>query len=313
MDLLGAMRVFVRVVDTGSFSAVAHDSHISQPTVTRMIAALENHLGTRLLHRSTRALTLTDDGRMFEVLARRTLDAAAEAESVVSSARGRPAGLLRLSVPPEFGRRYVSPLVTEYLDRYPDTQIELVSSVQHLDLVVDGLDLAVRIGNMIDSLLIARCVGSSRRIAVASADYLTRRGVPGHPLDLKHHECVVHTPHAPRKQWHFGRAEAPIIVDVNGRFASNNGDAVRSRVREGAGITVLPDWSVDDDIRSGQMREVLVDFRPPPVPINAVYSSRRHLSAKVRAMIDLLAAGGLPDTETPDEEEGAPKVQPDRS
>lgn len=290
MDLLSGMRLFARVVETGGFTTVARESRTSQPTISRTIAALEAHLGVRLLNRSSRAVTLTDDGRQFYQRARAALEAVDEAEGSVGRRRSEPSGLLRLGTPVAFGRLHVVPLIPKFLERHPSVGVELVMSDGFVDLVGEGLDLAVRVGNLADPSLVARPIGMTRRVTVAASSYLDRCGIPSTPADLAHHDCVIYTRLATGRRWHFEGAEGPVQVDVHGRFSADNSEAVCEAVIGGAGIAVLPVWLFKDEIDRGLVQLILEQFEPTPLPIHAVYPSRRLLSAKVRSMVDFLAA-----------------------
>ncbi len=296
MDVLAGMRLFARVVETGGFTVVARETGTSQPTISRTIAALEAHLGVRLLNRSSRAVTLTDDGRQFYERARDALDAVAEAEGSVGRRRGRPGGLLRLGTPVAFGRLHVAPRIPAFLDRNPEVEIELVMNDAFVDLVGEGLDLAIRVGDLADPSLIARRIGTTRRVTVASSSYLDRRGIPATPSELARHDCVIYTRLATGNHWHFESSGGPVQVDVHGRFRADNSEAVREAVIGGAGIAVMPVWLFTDEIERRLVRIILERFEPTQLPIHAVYPSRRLLAAKVRAMIDFLADefGGVP-------------------
>jgi DNA-binding transcriptional LysR family regulator len=290
MDLLSGMRLFARVVETGGFTIVARETGTSQPTISRTIAALEAHLGARLLNRSSRAVTLTDDGRQFYGLASRALEAVAEAEGGVGQRRGTPSGRLRLGTPVAFGRLHVAPRVPAFLERFADVEVELVMSDAFVDLVGEGLDLAIRVGDLVDPSLVARRIGTTRRVTVAASSYLARRGVPAIPQDLTAHDCVIYTRLATAPRWHFDGPDGAIQVEVRGRFRADNSEAVRDAVIGGAGIAVVPVWLFTDEIARGRVQIILERFEPTRLPIHAVYPSRRLLAAKVRAMIDFLAA-----------------------
>ena len=290
MDVLAGMKLFARVVETGGFSAVAREQGGTQPTVSRTIAALEAHLGVRLLNRSSRAVTLTDDGRQFYGLATRALEAVAEAETGVGRRRGLPSGLLRLGTPVAFGRLHVAPRMPAFLDRYPQVDVELAMSDGFVDLVEAGLDLAIRVGDLSDPSLIARRIGTTRRVTVASSAYLARRGRPMVPADLARHDCILYTRLATGNRWHFAGRDGPIAVDVSGRFRADNSEAVRTAVLGGVGIAVVPVWLFPEEIVGSQVNILLEEYEPRQLPIHAVYPSRRQLAAKVRAMIDFLAA-----------------------
>ncbi len=291
MDFLAGMKLFVRVAETGGFSAVARQAATTQPTVSRTVAALETHLGVRLLNRSSRAVTLTEDGRAFYARATAALEAIAEAEASVGRRHGQPSGLLRLGTPVAFGRLHVAPRLPAFLAQYQDVEIDLSMTDAFVDLVGGGLDMVVRVGTLEDPSLIARRIGTTRRVTVASAEYLARRGVPMVPADLSGHDCIVYTRLATGNRWHFGGTGGSVSVDVRGRFRADNSEAVREAVIAGAGIAVIPVWMFTDEIVTGRVRIVLDSFEPSALPIHAVYPSRRQVPAKVRAMIDYLAAG----------------------
>lgn len=290
MDVLAGMRLFIRVAETGGFSVVAREANTTQPTVSRTVAALEQHLGARLLNRSSRAVTLTDEGRQFYELAGRALEAVTDAEGSVGRRQSSPAGLLRLGTPVAFGRLHIAPRIGRFLERYPEVEVELSMDDAFVDLIGHGLDLAVRVGDLRDPALIARRIGTTRRVAAASAQYLERHGAPQAPADLARHDCVVYTRLATGNRWHFAGPNGAITVDVRGRFRADNSEAVREAVINGAGIAIIPVWMFGDEVRSGRVRIILEAFEPKPLPIHAVYSSRRQLSAKVRAMIEFLAS-----------------------
>ena len=290
MDLLTGMRLFARIVETGSFSVVARELGSSQPTISRTIAALEAHLGVRLLNRSSRALTLTDDGRQFYDQACRALEAVTEAEGSVGRRRGQPVGLLRLGSPVAFGRLHVAPYMPRFLDAHPDVNVDMMMTDAFVDLVSEGLDMAIRVGDLVDPSLIARRIGTTRRVTVAASAYLARRGVPATPEDLGQHDCILYTRLATGRSWPFDGPNGPIRVDVSGRFRADNSEAVREAVLGGAGIAVVPVWLFTDEIERGRVRIVLEAFEPTRLPIHAVYPSRRLVAAKVRAMIDFLSA-----------------------
>lgn len=288
MDTLTLMRTFVRVVEAGSFTAVARELHTSQPTISRQVVALEDHLGARLLTRTTRALTLTDDGRIYYDHALRVLDAADEAEHAVGRGRAKPSGMLRLSVPVVFGRLHVVPRLPRFLSRNPDVAIDLVMNDDFADLVEHGIDLALRVGEVSDPGLVTRRLGLVRRITVASPNYIAERGTPMTPHDLRGHDCIVYTRLATRNRWHFEARDGPLAVDVTGHYRADTSEAVREGVLAGLGIAVIPAFAFAGDIAPGRVVELLRDFQPRPLPMQAIYPSRRLVPLKVRAMIDFL-------------------------
>lgn len=285
MDRIVLMNSFIRVVETGSFSAVARELRTGQPNVSRHIAALESHLGARLLHRSTRKLTLTPEGERYYSAARHILDAMAEAES---NARGEdaPRGLLRVACPTLLGRSHVLPHVKAILEKFPALELDLQIGDRYIDLVEEGIDLAIRIGTLKDSALKARRIGSAARICVASNEYLAEHPEPKHPGDLKDHNCIVYTLAAAGNLWSFRDAE----VSVRGTFRVNTPDGIRSAVLDGIGIAYSPAWLFQDAVRDGRIKSLLAGQLGAPVPINIVYAANRLLPSRARVFMDLIAA-----------------------
>jgi DNA-binding transcriptional LysR family regulator len=290
-DILALFRTFARTVEAGSFTAVAREMNSSQPTVSRQIAQLEDHLGCLLFQRTTRALTLTDDGRLFYDHALRTLEAAAEAEGAVGRRRGKPSGLLRLACAGVFGRLHVIPRLPRFRARYPDIEIALIMNDGFSDLVEEGIDLAIRVGEGRDSGLIARRLGTSRRVVAAAPSYIAARGQPAHPRDLAGHDCIVYDRLLTGASWGFAVPEGPLSVPVAGPVHVNNTEAVRACVLEGLGIGYVPSWHfVDGEIEDGRLVALLQDFALPSQPISGVYPSRRYLPGKVRVALEFFAA-----------------------
>ena len=284
MDRFLSMQSFVRAVETGSFSAVARELGTGQPNVSRHIAALEQRLGTRLLHRSTRRLTLTPEGERYYAEARRVLDAVDEAEA---NARGEdvPRGLLRVACPTSLGRPYILPLIKVLLARYPELEIDLQISDRFVDLVEEGVDLAVRIGNLQDSALKARRVGSAERVCVASPAYLKKYGTPKTPQDLQYHNCVLYTLASNVRGWTFRGGE----VEVNGRFRVNTPDGIEQVVLDGVGIAYAPVWLFEEAVRQKRVKILLLEHCGPGAPIQILYSARRLLPRRAIAFMDFVA------------------------
>ena len=290
-DLIAQFRAFVRTAEAGSFTAVAAELGSSQPTVSRQISQLEEHLGCLLFQRTTRALSLTDDGRVFYEHARRTLAAADEAVGAVGRQRARPSGLLRLACAEVFGRLHVIPRLARLRALYPDLAFQLMLGDGLTDLVEEGVDLAIRVGPVSDPSLIARRIGASRRMVVAHLDYLARRGEPKHPRELEDHECVVYERQSTGANWTFSTPEGPLVMPISGPFRVNTTEAVRAGVLSALGLGYVPTWHFGDgEVEGGRLRVVLAEFAPPPDAISAVYPSRRFLAPKVRAAIDFFAA-----------------------
>ncbi len=288
MDLLTAFRTFVRIAETGSFSAVAREVGATQPAISRQVAQLEQHLGVRLFQRSTRSLTLTEDGRDLLTHAQVVLDTVAETEASIGQRRASPSGLVKLGCPAVFGRVYIAPRIGLLLARYPDLVVELVIEDDVVDMVQQGLDVSVRTGEITDPSLVARRIGLTTAHIIASTEYLERMGEPKHPSELAAHECVLFTRMASPEEWVFHGPEGAVSVPVKGRFRSNGIEAVLAAVVGGVGISRVPLWMVRDEIDSGRVRRILADWQPKPRPIFAVYPSRRFLAPRTRAMIDFL-------------------------
>jgi DNA-binding transcriptional LysR family regulator len=285
MDRFLLMHSFARAVETGSFSAVARELGTGQPNVSRHIAALEQHLGTRLLHRSTRRLSLTPEGERYYAEARRVLDAVAEAES---NARGEdsPRGLLRVACPTVLGRTHVLPLVTPLLRRFSELDLDLQIGDRFIDLVEEGVDLAIRIGSLKDSALKARRIGTAERVCVASADYLAHHPAPRTPDELRDHNCIVYTLSASGNNWSFRDSE----VAVGGRFRVNSPDGARSAVLDGIGIAYTPVWLFEDALLDGRVRALLPGQSGSPGPIHIVYPAKRLLPRRAAVFMDFVAA-----------------------
>ncbi len=288
MDLIVAFRVFIRVAEARSFSAVAREMGTTQPAVSRQVAALEEHLGARLIQRTTRSLALTEDGRDLLGHARRVLDTVEEAEAAVGRRHTLPGGLVRLATSASFGRLYVSPRIPRLLERYPELAIDLHMSDIATDLVAEGIDVAIRVTNVQDSTLVVRKIGSSRRIAIASEACIAAYGEPQHPSDLSRLPCIIFTASRSPSEWEFEGPDGPVTVSVAGRFRTDNGEGVREAVLAGLGFAVLPTWFFGSDVTDGRLRPVLTSWQPPATAITAVYPSRRNLAPRTRAVIDFL-------------------------
>ena len=289
-DLIPLFRSFIRVVEAGSFTAVALEQSTSQPTISRQIAALEEHLGCLLLQRTTRALTLTDDGRAFYAQAQLALDALAEAETSVGRRKGKPTGTLRLACAAVLGRLHILPRLPRFLERYPDVSVDLVMGDDFTDLVEQRIDLSIRVGALTDPGLVARRIGTTRRVLVATPSYLERHGEPRTPAELRQHACIIYTRLVTGANWPFTGRDGPISVPVQGRIQVNSTEGVRAAILSGLGIGMVPVWHfVDREIELGRLRILLPEYEPAPHPIHAVYPTRRFVAPKLRAMLDYLA------------------------
>jgi len=288
MDRIDAMQAFVAVADLQGFAPAARKLGLSPSGVTRLIAALEQRLGARLLQRTTRSVTLTDIGTRYLERARRILADVEEAEGSAQDERTRPSGRLVVSAPVGFGRLHVSPVMSAYLKRYPEVSAELRLADRIVNLVEDGIDLAVRIGHLADSSLVARHVGEMRRIVVASSGYLKQRGEPDTPEAIALHETIQFGAMTASPDWRFVEDGREIRVACAPRFTTNSADAAIQYAEQGGGLTRVLAYQAADAIKGGRLRVVLAQFEQPPLPIHIVYPTSRLLSAKVRTFIDLV-------------------------
>ncbi|MGM4923930.1 LysR family transcriptional regulator [Tardiphaga sp. 804_B3_N1_9] len=289
MDRIEAMTVFVAVADLQGFAPAARKLGLSASAVTRMVAALEERLGARLLQRTTRSVMLTDVGARYLQRARQILADIEEAEGSAQAERARPTGRLVVSAPVGFGRLHVTPLISAYLQRYPDVSGELRLTDRMVSLVEDGIDVAVRIGHLPDSSLVARHVGSMPRIVVASPDYLVRRGQPETPDDIAKHDTIQFGVIASAPEWRFVQDGDDIRITHMPRFTTDVADAAIWHAEHGGGLTRVLAYQAADALVAGRLKRVLTQFEPPAVPIHIVYPTSRLLSAKVRVFIDLAA------------------------
>jgi DNA-binding transcriptional LysR family regulator len=288
MDRIDAMQAFVAVADLRGFAPAARKLGLSPSGVTRLIAALEDRLGARLLQRTTRSVTLTDAGSRYLERARRILSDVEEAEAAAEGERTRPSGRLVVSAPVGFGRLHVSPVMSAYLKRYPEVVSELRLSDRLINLVEDGVDLAVRIAHLPDSTLVARQVGEMRRIVVASPAYLGERGEPKRPQAIASHQTIQFGATTASPEWHFVENGSEVHIPCTPRFSTNSADAAIQYAEQGGGLTRVLAYQAAEAIKAGRLKIVLTKFEVPPLPIHLVYPTSRLLSAKVRTFIDLV-------------------------
>jgi DNA-binding transcriptional LysR family regulator len=287
MDRIDAMQAFVAVADLEGFAPAARKLGLSPSGVTRLISALEERLGARLLQRTTRSVVLTEAGARYLERARRILADVEEAEGAAESERLLPRGRLVVSAPVGFGRLHVSPVVSEYLKRYPEVSADLRMSDLIINLVDEGVDLAVRIGHLPDSSLVARHVGQMRRIVVASPGYLQEHGEPQLPEAIMSHQTIQFSAMSAHG-WRFLKDGQEVLITPTPRLITNSADALVQYAAQGGGLTRLLAYQAADEIKSGRLRIVLQKFEQPPLPIHVVYPTSRLLSAKVRTFIDLV-------------------------
>lgn len=289
MDRIDAMAAFVAVVDLHGFAPAARRLGLAPSSVTRAVAALEERLGARLLQRTTRSVAVTDAGARFLERARRILGDVAEAEGLAAAERTVPSGRFVVGAPQLFGRLHVAPLMCRYLMTYPKVVGELTLSDRVTHLVDDGIDAAVRIGALDDASYVARLVGSTRRVVVASPQYLARRKLPRGPGELSGHDLIQFTGLAATPEWRFVESGRERRIRIQPRYVTNSADAALGHAELGGGLTMALSYQVADAVRAKRLRVVLAAFEPPPLPIQIVYPTGRLLSAKVRAFIDLVA------------------------
>ncbi|MDG0856251.1 LysR family transcriptional regulator [Roseateles puraquae] len=301
MDRLAAMQAFVRVVESGSFSAVARETQATQSAVSKQIAALERTLGARLLNRTTRSLALTEEGERYFEQARRLVAEIAEAENSLRKGEQQLTGLLRVAASVGFGRLKLLPQVKSFLALHPHVKIDLRLNDGFIDLVEQGVDVAVRIGELADSTLVARRIGTTKRALIASRKYLRSlpRGLkaPRAPEDLQRHNCIVYTELATQNAWTFtAGVGAPVAVGTQvtiraqGNLQTNSSEVVRAAVLSGMGIGFAPTWLFEDEMSQGDLQVLLPDWPAPSMPVHLVSPSQRRHSAKVRAFAEHLAA-----------------------
>jgi DNA-binding transcriptional LysR family regulator len=289
VDRLSAIQVFAQVVETGSFAKAAERLGLSTSAASRHVAELETHLQTRLLNRTTRRVSLTESGRAFYERAVQLLADLAEAEQEASSAAVVPRGTIRLTTSVNFGVRHVAPAIAEFLAAHREVRFDVSLSDRVVDLVEEGFDLAIRVGPPGPENLVARKLGETRLVPCASPDYLAKRGAPQAPEDLARHDCFTYEYVSPRNVWRFrDRSGAERSVRVSGPLHSNNGDLLAEVAARGRGIVFEPAFIVGPEVRAGRLVPLLQDYEPLPVPIYAVYPSRKHLSAKVRRFVEFL-------------------------
>jgi DNA-binding transcriptional LysR family regulator len=290
MDRLGSMSLFLRVLERGSLSAAGRDLALSPAAVSNHIRALEDWLGVRLLNRTTRQLSLTEAGETFRARCETILAKVAEAEATVASLQAVPRGILRVNAPIAFGVRHLGPVVAAYLDRYADMKLDLVLNDRLVDIVEEGFDVAVRVGDLADSQLVARRLAPCRFVVCAAPRYLELRGEPLRPADLQDHHCLEYSLRAPPGRWAFTAADGKdISIAIAGRLRATNGDLLRSAAKAGLGVILAPTFIVCDDLKDGALRELLTDYTVKPTGIFAVYPTGRYPSPKLRSFIDFLA------------------------
>ncbi|HEX7249907.1 MAG TPA: LysR family transcriptional regulator [Burkholderiales bacterium] len=292
MDRLAAMQVFAQVVESGSFSKASDRLGLSPTAVSRQVADLEAHLDTRLLNRTTRKVSLTESGRAFYERCVQLLADLEEAEQEAGRSAVVPRGTIKLTTSVTFGVRHLAPALAAFMALHRQVRFDVSLSDRMVDLVEEGFDLGVRIGGPGSENLVARKLGETRLVPCAAPAYLAANGAPRTPEDLERHNCFTYEYVLPRHTWRFrDPSGAERAVRVSGTLHSNNGDILAEAAARGAGIAFEPAFIVGPDVRAGRLVPLLQDYVPAPVPVYAVYPSRKHLSAKVRLFVDFLVKG----------------------
>jgi DNA-binding transcriptional LysR family regulator len=287
LDRLHLITVFVAVVDANGFAGAARKLNISPPAVTRAINELETHLGVRLLTRSTRVVRVTEPGARYFEDCRRILAELRDADESVSGIHSAPRGQLTLTAPVLFGARFVTPIVTEYLQRYPDVNASCWFLDRVVNMLDEGVEIAVRIGELPDSSMQAIRVGTVRRLICGAPSYLAERGIPSQPDDLHQHNIISARAVTPTPEWRLVQNGEPHVVKLQARLTTTTNDAAVAAAVSGFGLTRLLSYQVSDELRDGQLKTVLSDFEPAALPVHLVHREGRHASQKARAFLDL--------------------------
>ncbi len=289
MDKFQEMRVFAGVIDAGSFVAAANALGMSKAAVSRYVSELEQRLGARLLHRTTRRLSLTDEGEVFLARSRDILASIEESEAEISTRASSASGLLKVSVPVSFALKHLAPLWSDFLAAHPRLTLDVHLADRVVDLVDEGFDLALRIARLPDSSLVSRKIASTRLVLCAAPAYLRRRGTPAHPSDLATHDVIGYSLLSMKDHWQFDGPEGPVTVKVTPRLWTNNGDTSVAAAVRGAGIDLQPTFLISDELADGRLVEVLPDYRSIELGIYAIYPSRKFVLPKVRALVEFLS------------------------
>jgi len=289
MSKIQEMSSFVAVVDAGSFIGAAEATGMSKAAVSRHVGELEKRLGVRLLQRTTRRLSLTEEGRMFFERAKELLESIDDAESELTRRTGEAQGVIRVNAPLTFGALHLAPLWGPFADANPKVSLDVTLSDRVVDVVEEGYDLAIRITRIPDSTLVTRKLATTRMVLCASPAYLKRHGTPLHPRELGKHAVISYTYWATRDEWRFTGPKGPVVVHIQSRIHTNNGDTCRRAALAHHGVILQPDFIIGEDLRRGDLVELMPTYRSIEIGIYAVYPSRKHLPLKTRRLIDFLA------------------------
>lgn len=289
MDRMAAMETFVAVVDAGSFSAAARRLALGQPAVSKSVAQLEEHLGARLLLRSTRGLTPTDAGLRFCEHARLSIEEADQAEQAVRESSTGLSGRLRIGAAVTFTRLHVLPALKTFADRHPDLHLDIILDDRSIDLLEEGVDVALRMGALNDSSMTARRIASSRRLVVATPQYLAEAGTPATPAELSRHQAIIYSQRGGGETWAFRRDGTEVAVAVSGRVRMSAAEGMRTAVLGHMGLAVASEWMFQPELANGSVRAVLTDWVLPDVDLWAVFPAGRMVTSKARAFVDFVA------------------------
>jgi len=289
MDRIDVMRLFIRVAESGNFSKVARATGVTQPTVSKVVAGLEAKLGAQLLRRTSRGLSLTGAGQDFYESAIDIVERVDALESSVGQGDAAPSGVVRVALSPAFGRMEIVPHLPAFFERYPGVSIDFHVSQRYVNLVEEGMDLAIRVGPLSDSSMMARRIGSMSYLTVAAPSYLARAGTPAVVDDLQQHHCVAFMAHDAPRPWEFRDATGDVKFVPQGPLRSNDAEYVRAAVLAGLGIAHNAAWLYARDVAAGRLAPLLADCAPEPFPIHAVWPGGRRLAGKTRALVDYLA------------------------
>lgn len=278
----------MRVVQTGSFTAVGGEQNTSQATISKRVAALENHLAVKLLSRSSRGISLTHVGAEYYDKCVAVISELDEAEANARSQIATPRGLLRVTAPIAIGRLLLAPILAEFLAEFPDIKIDLTLSDKFSDLISEGIDVAIRARKLEDSSLVARPLFDNPMLVVAAPSYLAQNGEPKSPADLTQHNCIVYSLLESGSIWHFSEQGKDLAIPVNGNISCNNGDTVLEVALSGLGIVQLPIWMVSRHIQAGRLKRLITAYRCTSIPINAIYLKNRYIPLKVRCFVDFV-------------------------
>ena len=288
MDQLDAMRLFVLVIKLGSFSAAARQINTSQSSASKKVASLEQKLGVKLINRTSRELVLTQAGEEYHHYCLSLITELDEVENRIRQNVRSPKGVLRVAAPPPVGNVVLAPLLNVFLKKYPDIEVDLCLEDRHVDLIAEGIDVAIRAQKLEDSSLVSRFLFSNKVVMVASPAYLKVRGTPTKPSDLKQHNCIVYTFGKSLNNWHFTRNGDDVNVQVKGDVKSNNGETNVSLALNGQGITKAPEWMVKHYVESGRLVKLLNEYEVDDIPMHILYPQNRQIPLKVRCFIDFV-------------------------